>query len=191
MGDDSRYRRSHAPHFAIELRPSRIHGIGLFAVRALDKGTVIGRENGFIHHRYYAWFTWRDFERFDRPLQRKVTQICTLEREGFFAPRDFDLLPTCWYMNHSCSGNVGFKGEDFVAIRRIKSGEELTYDYGLVETHPRSRWRCVCGSKLCRRVVTGNDWKDPDFQKRKGKYFHPYVRKTLTRAVRARGLRRR
>lgn len=176
-----------SPHFSIELRPSRIHGIGLFAVKAIEKGTIIGREKGYIRERFYAWFTWRDFERFDRPLQRKVKELCTLEREGFFAPRDFDLLPTCWYINHSCSGNVGFdQSENFVAIRKIKSGEELSYDYGLVETSPRARWRCACGSKRCRGVVTGNDWKDPEFQERNGKYFHPYVRKTLAHAPKPR-----
>jgi uncharacterized protein len=172
------------PTFAIELRPSPIHGIGLFAARTIAKGTVIGRETGFIHERFYAWFTWREFERFDRPLQRKVRQICTLEPDGFYAPLDFDLLPTCWYMNHSCAGNIGFnRGEDFVAIRRIRSGEELTYDYGLVETDPRTRWHCSCGRKLCRGVVTGNDWKEPGLQRRMGGYFHPYVRNTLRRAV--------
>ena len=178
-----RHRR---PRFTIELRPSRIHGIGLFAARTIPKGTVIGRERGFVHQRYYAWFTWRQFERFDRPLQRKIRQICTMEPDGFYAPLDFDLLPTCWYMNHSCTGNIGFKGEDFVALRRIRAGEELTYDYALVETDPRTRWRCRCGSKRCRGVVTGDDWKQPALQRRVGRHFHPYVRETLRRAARRR-----
>ena len=146
------------------------------------KGTVIGREQGYVRERFYAWFTWREFDRFERALQRKVTELCTLEQDGFFAPRDFDLLPTCWYINHSCSGNVGFdRSENSSAIRKIRSGEELTYDYGLVETSPRVRWRCGCGSKQCRGVVTGNDWQDPEFQKRNGKYFHPYVRRPCVR----------
>jgi len=184
-------RRAAAPIFFVELRPSRIHGIGLFAVKAIPSGTVIGREDRVVREGFYRWFTWRDFERFDRRLQRKVKQLCTLERRGFFAPVNFDLLPTCWHINHSCGGNIGFKGENFVAIRNIRSGEELTYDYGLVETSPRVRWRCACGSRRCRGVVTGNDWKDPAFQKRNGKYFHPYVRETLIRAVRSTGRSRR
>jgi SET domain-containing protein len=171
-----------APKFSIELRPSRIHGIGLFAARTIPKGTVIGREQEFIRERYYAWFTWREFARFDRALQRKVRQICTLERDGFYAPRDFDLLPTCWYMNHSCTGNIGFnRGEDFIAIRRIRADEELTYDYALVETAPNLRWRCKCRSKQCRGVVTGNDWKEPALRRRVGRYFHPYIRATVRR----------
>lgn len=145
---------------------------------------MIGRERGFVRERYYAWFAWREFARFDRALQRKVRQICTLERDGFYAPLDFDLLPTCWYMNHSCAGNIGFnRGEDFVAIRRIRSGEELTYDYALVETAPGLRWSCKCRSVRCRGVVTGNDWKEPGLQRRVGSYFHPYIRAALRREL--------
>ena len=177
-------RLAAAPNFSVELRPSRIHGIGLFAVKAIEEGTVIGREDRFVRDGFYRWFTWRDLEGFDRHLQRKVKQMCTLERGGFFAPIDFDLLPTCWHINHSCGGNIGFKGENFVTIRDIEAGEELTYDYALVETAPRARWRCSCGSKQCRGVVTGNDWKDPESQKRNRKYFHPYVREILTRLAR-------
>jgi SET domain-containing protein len=172
------------PHFSIELRPSRIHGIGLFAARTIPKGAVIGREKQFVRERYYAWFTWQEFARFDRRLQRKVRQICAMERDGFYAPLDFDLLPTCWYMNHSCSGNVGFnRDEEFVAIRRLRSGEELTYDYALVDTAPAMRWRCRCRSDRCRGVVTGNDWKDPGLQRRVGRYFHPHIRATLRAAA--------
>jgi hypothetical protein len=170
------------PHFSIELRPSQIHGIGLFAARTIPKGTVVGREKEFVRERYYAWFTWREFERFDRPLRRKVRQICAMEPDGFYAPLDFDLLPTCWYMNHSCTGNIGFnRDEEFVAIRRIRSGEELTYDYALVDTASEMRWRCKCRSERCRRIVTGNDWKEPGLQRRVGRYFHPHIRATLRR----------
>lgn len=57
------------------------------------------------------------------------------------------------YANHSCDPNCGVK--DFVAIvamRDIKRGEEITWDYAMTED---SNWRmeCQCGSPICRGVI--------------------------------------
>ena len=69
------------------------------------------------------------------------------------------------WINHSCAPNceavleedddAPMKSRVFIeAIRAIKPGEELTYDYGisLAERHtPRLKkiWACRCGSKKC------------------------------------------
>jgi len=69
------------------------------------------------------------------------------------------------WINHSCAPNCeavldededdGSKSRVFIeAIRAIKPGEELTYDYGITlsERHtPRLKkiWACRCGSKKC------------------------------------------
>ncbi len=60
----------------------------------------------------------------------------------FIGPRkqtDIDLMPQ-HYINHSCNPNAGFKGQIFmVAMRKIKRGEEITYDYAMVmNSHPDS-----------------------------------------------------
>lgn len=57
------------------------------------------------------------------------------------------------FINHSCSPNCGVRGNfEFVAMRRIKKGEELTYDYEMTED---SDWRmeCCCGSAACRKII--------------------------------------
>lgn len=57
-------------------------------------------------------------------------------------------------MNHSCESNVGFNAaDDFVAMRAIKRGEELCWDYAYAETNPKFRMKCRCGAIGCRRVV--------------------------------------
>jgi hypothetical protein len=35
---------------------------------------------------------------------------------------------------------------------------------------------CVCGSTNCRRMITGNDWKDPVFRKDNKNYMLPSLR---------------
>lgn len=53
-------------------------------------------------------------------------------------------------INHSCDPNTGLRNRMLYAIRNIKKGEEITYDYS-------SAWfdgfECNCGSKNCRRHI--------------------------------------
>jgi SET domain-containing protein len=66
------------------------------------------------------------------------------------------------WINHSCDPNCDTFDKDkrmFIrAIRDIRPGEELSYDY-CIETNERitkevkSRWPCWCGTKKCRGTV--------------------------------------
>src|SRR5829696_1618641 len=67
-------------------------------------------------------------------------------------------------VNHSCDPNCGVRlneaqAFDFVARRRIDSGQELTFDYAMrnftIDHFPPA---CLCGAEQCRGSVTG--WKD-------------------------------
>ena len=81
-------------------------------------------------------------------------------------------------MNHSCDPNVWMNDEvTLVAMRDITAGEELTADYAMWSTDPS--WTlptpCGCGSRPCRRTVTGSDWKLKDLQERYRRHFSPYI----------------
>jgi hypothetical protein len=67
-------------------------------------------------------------------------------------------------VNHSCDPNCGVRvspvcGFDFVAMRPIAAGEEITFDYAMrnhvIEHFPD---RCLCGAENCRGAITG--WRD-------------------------------
>ena len=82
------------------------------------------------------------------------------------------------FMNHSCDPNVWMDDEvTLVAMRDITAGEELTADYAMWSTDPS--WTlptpCGCGSRPCRRTVTGSDWKLKDLQERYRRHFSPYI----------------
>lgn len=80
------------------------------------------------------------------------------------------------FLNHSCSPNVGVRGEiTFVAMRDIKVGEELTIDYAMIENEDYPEMKCNCGARNCRKVITGKDWKRKDLQKKYGKYFSAFL----------------
>lgn len=67
-------------------------------------------------------------------------------------------------VNHSCDPNCGISvnetgAHDFVAMKVINPGEEITFDYAMrnysIEYFPKN---CLCGASSCRGRVTG--WKD-------------------------------
>ncbi len=62
------------------------------------------------------------------------------------------------YLNHSCNPNCGIKKEGkklfAIAIKNIKSGEEIVMDYSTIIADD-DYWlmRCKCGYKKCRRKI--------------------------------------
>jgi hypothetical protein len=113
------------------LRPSAIHGIGVFAIRDIPRG-----KNPFgLLARYarpgYVRITQDELDALPYGLART---ICTL-----FVPTDGTMyLPTCGtnlvhllaYLNHSAKPNLRTRdGWNFFTRRRIREGEELTVDY--------------------------------------------------------------
>jgi len=93
-----------------EVRPSQIHGLGLFASRPLRRGDLIGcyegretTENGD----HVLWVTWED--------GREV---------------GIDGKNELRYLNHSPKPNCEFDGTELLALRNVKPGEELTFHYG-------------------------------------------------------------
>jgi hypothetical protein len=163
----------------IELRPSKIHkgGVGVFAISSISKGQRIA--DGIDEQDYKTLIPWNRFKSFSIGIQKKIMSFCVGTPQGFIPPEDLDFneLSIDWYFNHSCSGNMGFNDKgDFVAIRNIKKGEELSYDYGLAESNPKFKMICRCRSKNCRKLVTGSDWKDKNFRSKNGKYMLPALR---------------
>jgi uncharacterized protein len=59
------------------------------------------------------------------------------------------------FMNHSCNPNATIMGSlSVVALRNIKEGEELTFDYSVTESDSRWEMSCNCGEKNCRKIIS-------------------------------------
>ena len=88
-------------------------------------------------------------------------------------------------MNHSCDANLWMRDEVTVVARRdIAAGEELTQDYALYTTSPTwSMKPCRCGTPVCRRVITGNDWQLPAVQERYRDHFSPFLNERIRRLM--------
>src|SRR5436190_19810813 len=87
-----------------------------------------------------------------------------------------DLEANILCLNHSCDPNVGVRGQiTFVAMSDIPAGTELTIDYAMIDGDPSERMQCACGARECRKIITGNDWRLPELQRRYAGYFSLYL----------------
>lgn len=88
--------------------------------------------------------------------------------------------------NHSCDPNAVIHGpHQLVARRDIAKGEEVCFDYATTDSSPYDEFSCQCGTADCRGLVTGNDWKSSDVQKRYRNEMSPYLQRRIEAAAMA------
>lgn len=154
-----------------EVRESKIHGRGLFAIADIAKDEIVAVKGGHIVD--------------GKTLREEITPVLgpaeiQIGDDLFIAPvtddeRDLSML----YSNHSCEANIGMRGEiTFVAMRDIRSDEELTHDWAMTDDDDYSI-ECNCGAVDCRKLLTGKDWQRPDLQKRYAGYFSSYLARKI------------
>jgi SET domain-containing protein len=155
----------------IGVRSSKIHNKGMFALKLIKKGEIVVIWGGKFVNAKEA-----------KKLAAKGIITMQLDDDLFSVEEGDDLSD---YMNHSCDPNVWMADEvTLIARRDIEPGEELTIDYALIEAWEDfiSIWECVCGSPLCRKKVTGKDWRNAELQKRYKNHFIPLVNKRIAKS---------
>jgi uncharacterized protein len=145
---------------------SAIEGRGLFATRAIRKGEIVAIKGGHVFDRATV-------RRHGRRLGVSYIQVDDDHFIGALSPREIGRNKL--FINHSCEPNVGIRGQiTFVAMRDVRAGEELTYDWAM-EEDSADRTRCLCRAASCRGTITGRDWKHPALQRRYRGYFSAYL----------------
>ena len=156
----------------VEIRSSSVQGNGMFASQPIHAGEVVVKIGGTV-------MTEEDFQASITTVPRyNAVQI----GEGLHL---VDVPTSPGGMNHSCDANLWMRDEVTVVARRdIAAGEELTQDYALYTTSPTwSMKPCRCGTPLCRKVITGNDWQLPDVQERYRDHFSPFLNERIRRLM--------
>ena len=146
---------SAASHRRIQVRRSGVHGKGVFAVRDIAAGQDIIEYVGEI-------ISWEEAQ------ARHPHDPSDPNHTFYFHVDDQRVIDalvggnSSRWINHSCDPNCEAderKGRIFIkALRDIRAGEELHYDYGLIIDEPytaklKAEYPCYCGSAQCRGTL--------------------------------------
>ncbi|MBI2546840.1 MAG: SET domain-containing protein [Candidatus Aenigmarchaeota archaeon] len=150
-------------------RESHIGGYGLFATYYIRKGEKVVVWGGHILRSSQLRELAVSTDGHETPVDISAVAV---GRDFAIAKLHAEELDGGDYINHSCNPNCGIDGRiTVVARRRIKPNEEITIDYAMVDLHLEYEFNCACGADSCRRVVTGNDWRREDLQRKYRGYF--------------------
>jgi SET domain-containing protein len=139
----------------IQVRKSGVHGKGVFAARALKKGEMVIEYLGEV-------ITWKE------ALKRHPHDPNDPDHTFYFHIDDKHVIDAkhggnaARWINHACTPNCEadeVDGRIFIkALRAIKPGTELFYDYGLIIDEPytaklKKQFECRCGTEGCRGTM--------------------------------------
>ena len=139
----------------IQTRRSGVHGKGVFAVHDLAEGETLIEYIGEV-------ITWKE------ALRRHPHDPTDPNHTFYFHMDEKHVIDakhggnSSRWINHSCKPNCEADETDgrvFIkALRNIKAGEELFYDYGLIidaKYTPKllAEYPCWCGAKSCRGTL--------------------------------------
>ena len=128
---------------ALMIRSSAIHAAGCYTTTPIRKGSRVAEYTGHL-------LTKKEADK--RYEHSPVTYLFGLG-DGSMV---IDGHSMAMFINHSCDSNCQTEEINdhvyIVAIRNIKAGEEITYDYCLYDGG-EDEANCNCGSVLCRRTM--------------------------------------
>ncbi len=139
-----------------KVKKSKIDKNGLYANCNIKKGTRIIEYKGKI----ISSKTSNTSPKFDND---KAIYLFNINKR-FDLDGDFK-FNTARLINHSCDPNCEVFGEGYkiwiYAMKNIKKGEELSYDYGFGFDQDFKKYPCKCGSNKCIGFIVreGSRWR--------------------------------
>jgi SET domain-containing protein len=139
----------------IQVRRSGVHGKGVFALQDLAEGETLIEYVGEI----ISWDEAQDRHPHDPQDPNHTFYFHVNEDKVIDALHGGN---SSRWINHSCAPNCEADEDNervFIkALRNIKAGEELNYDYGLIIDEPYTKkllaeYPCWCGAKNCRGTL--------------------------------------
>ena len=109
------------------IKPSKIHGVGVFAVRKISSGTNLFPETKVN----FDFITWNQLGTVAPGVRKMIHDFFVDNEFGFWCPdQSMNQLNLSFYLNHSTNPNCfhNESGEIF-AIKDIPIGQELTLNY--------------------------------------------------------------
>ena len=139
-----------------KIKKSNIDNKGLYAAKNIKSGKLVIKYKGKL-------ITKKETDTNPKFDNDKAIYLFNLNNrydlDGDFKYNDARLI------NHSCNPNCEVEGKGLklwiTAIRDIKKGEELSYDYGFGYDEDYKQFVCKCGAKNCVGYIVreGSRWR--------------------------------
>lgn len=130
-----RYKEHYGlPHTNVytRLQLSKIHGVGVFAIRRIEKGTRL-----FADDEEIVWVDESYLADLPKKLKKLYDDFAIIKDGEYGCPVTFNLLTMGWYLNDSDDPNVVVDNDyNMSALRDIEEGEELTIDSSKFSEQP-------------------------------------------------------
>jgi uncharacterized protein len=180
--------RKRAPHRRplFEVRHSRIHGYGVFALRRIRKGTMVIEYLGDRVTHALANERYKDKDPKDGHTFLFTVDAKTVIDAGVDGNE-------ARFVNHGCHPNcqtINTGRRIFIeALRTIQPGEELAYDYQIQRDDDDPAdvdviFACHCGASSCRGSMLEAPKRRPSRPSAKRKVSRKVVRRVVRRGVR-------
>jgi len=118
------------------------YGKGAFAADDFKKGQIICALGGSTHQR----------DEMPKKDTKKTVRYVQIGRKFYL-----HISGNGDYLNHSCNPNAGLviKGTNvkLKAIKNIKRGDEVTFDYSTTMNEDEYELSCHCGNTNCRKTI--------------------------------------
>ena len=152
----------------VEIRDNGLNGKGVVAKEFIKKGEIVFIKGGHILTKNEIFSTG------------VINSYFPISDEYFLGAKNKEEENDIkLFENHSCNPNCGLRGEiTFVAMRDINKDEELTTDYAFIDNEDY-KFECTCGTKNCRKIITGHDWKIKELQDKYYDYFAQYLKEKI------------
>lgn len=166
--------QEHAPSISTIYYPCYRHQIkdnylGLYTKEFIKEGCVFAKTGGLV------------VSSLENVLKDKRYAVL-IDKDVLLSPDDYEnIRDDLVFINHSCDSNLArIGGLILVAKRNIQRDEELTLDYAPLISG-RENWKmvCNCSQDICRKIITGDDWKDPEIAKKLWQEWLPFIQREI------------
>ena len=147
-----------------KVKKSKVHGSGIFASKKIRKGTNI------IEYIGEKILKKEGDKRSEKRIKKYLHSKSTGSVYIFELNKKYDIDGSPYYnkaryINHSCDPNCEVFGTGLkvwvYAMKNIKKGDELSYDYGFSFDEDFKNYPCKCNSKNCCGYIVrqGSRWR--------------------------------
>ena len=156
-------RHNSKPMSLVCIKKSTLYGRGVFATQNIERGQRILTLHGKEIHCV---------------VKDQETSLAYPNWVGLRKSTWLEVEAPAIYLNHSCNPNAGIRGSrQLIALKKIKVGEEVTFDYSTTEDDRLWHMKCTCGAKNCRKVVRSIQFLPVNYFRRYLPFVPTYFKK--------------